>query len=793
MLTPSAQHANRTHKQITGALRRAARAAMVVLVVGCCLVTSVALQARADESATFVGGQACAGCHAAETERWAGSHHALAIQKATSASVLGDFAGARLDHFGVVTSFSRSDDKFMVRTDGPDGALHDYEIAYTFGIYPLQQYLIAMPGGRLQALGVAWDARPKEQGGQRWMHLYPDQKLPAGDRLHWTGRDQTWNYQCADCHSTDLKKDYDLATNTYATKWTDVDVSCESCHGPGSRHITWAQAHAGADSNTAAPGISEADRLGLTNWLKATDQGHWEMNPETGIAKRTEPLASAELDTCAACHARRRVIVKNAVPARKFLDSYLPALLEAGLYHADGQIDGEVYEYGSFMQSRMHHAGVTCSDCHDPHSLALRAEGNALCGQCHLPAKFDVVEHHHHQPGSTGAQCVNCHMPTKTYMVVDRRRDHSFRVPRPDLSASIGTPNACTQCHTGRPADWAAHTIAGWYRQGRQTQPHYGTALNAGRTGAVDAERQLDELILDQNQPEIARASGLLLLPRYATPASEAAIKAAIADPSALVRSAVPRALPPSPSRTVVQAVAPLLNDPVRAVRVETARALSGVDPNTMTADQRTAFEGAYRELVAAEMVDADRPEAHLNLGLLDLRRQLPAEAETEYRTALRLDPAFVPALANLADLDRMRGQDQQGADLLRKALLIEPNNADVRHSLGLLLVRQHDYADALVQLRQASELAPANARYAYVYAIALNSTGAADQAMALLERTHRQHPADTDVLVALVSIARDSGDPSTALRYARELSRLHPTDMQIRAMVLELEKRQGR
>jgi Tfp pilus assembly protein PilF len=772
---------------------RVAAVIMAVLVAASCMVVSVVSPAHADEPAGFVGGVVCAGCHAPEAERWAGSHHALAMQKATAATVLGDFSDAKLDHFGVVTSFSRSGDRFLVRTDGPDGALHEYEIAYTFGVYPLQQYLIAMPGGRFQALGLAWDTRPKEHGGQRWIHLYPNLKLPAGDRLHWTGRDQTWNYQCSFCHSTGLDKDYDLATDTYATKWADVDVSCESCHGPGSRHVAWAQAHAAADPKAAAPGLSAADRLGLTNWLKAIDQGHWEMNHETGIARRTEPLASAELDTCSACHSRRRVIARYAVPDGKLLDSFLPALLEPGLYHADGQIDGEVFEYGSFIQSRMHHAGVTCSDCHEPHSLALRAEGNGLCAQCHMPAKFDVAEHHHHQPGSTGAQCVNCHMPTKTYMVVDRRRDHSFRVPRPDLSASIGTPNACTQCHTDRPADWAAHAIAGWYPQGRQTQPHYGTALYAGRTGAVDAERRLDELILDRSQPEIARASALLLLPRYATPTSEAAIKAGIADPSALVRSAVPRALPPSPSRTVVQAVAPLLSDSVRAVRGEAARALSGVDPNTMTQDQRTAFDAAYRELVAAEMVDADRPEAHLNLGLLNLRRQLPAEAESEYRTALRLDPGFVPALANLADLDRMRGQDQQGAELLRKALLIEPTNADVRHSLGLLLVRQHNYAEALGQLRQASELAPDNVRYAYVYAVALNSTGAVAQAMTLLERTHRQHPTDTDLLTALVSIARDSGDLATALRYARELAALHPADMQLRAMVLDLEKRQSR
>jgi hypothetical protein len=245
------------------------------------------MPAHADELPTFVGAQACAGCHAAEFDAWKGSHHALAMQKATAAAVLGDFAGAQLEHFGVTTRFFRDGDKFMVRTDGPDGALHEYPIAYTFGVYPLQQYLIAFPGGRLQALGIAWDSRPKDDGGQRWFHLYPGQNLKPGDQLHWTGRDQTWNYQCADCHSTDLKKNYDLATNTYATGWTDLDVSCEACHGPGSRHVAWAK--------TRAQGDAYDPKLGLTNWLKPTDTGHWEMNPETGIARRTEKPVSTEL------------------------------------------------------------------------------------------------------------------------------------------------------------------------------------------------------------------------------------------------------------------------------------------------------------------------------------------------------------------------------------------------------------------------------------------------------------------------------------------------------------------
>ena len=761
------------------------QAALAVVVL---LTVPEPIAAGADHPPTFVGTEACAGCHTAQFDAWKGSHHALAMQPATTARVLGDFADAKLEHFGVTTTFYRDGEKLMVRTDGPDGALHDYPIAYTFGVYPLQQYLIAFPGGRLQALGIAWDSRPKEQGGQRWFELYPGQQLNPGDPLHWTGRDQTWNYQCADCHSTDLKKNYDLASNTYATSWTDLDVGCEACHGPGSRHLAWAKAH---PEGSAYPSGTDASRMSLTNWLKPTDIGHWEMNPETGIARRTEKLGvSTELETCAACHSRRKVIAKNAAPGAPYLDAYLPALLEPGLYHADGQIDGEVYEYGSFLQSRMHAVGVTCSSCHDPHSAKLRAEGNALCAQCHLPEKFDVAAHHHHRPGSTGAQCVNCHMPTKNYMVVDARRDHSIRVPRPDLSVSLGTPNACTQCHADRPVQWAAETVAGWYPSGRQTNPHYGTALHAGRIGTADAEQQLDRLILDQGQPAIARASALPLLAPYASPASEPAIKAAIRDPDPLVRAAALRALPGTPPPRFVDAAAPLLSDPVRAVRIEAARALAGTDLLALTPEQQTAFVKATAELVAAEIVDADRPEAHLNLGLLDLRRRQLTEAEAEYRTALRLDPNFVPALVNLADLYRARGMDDEGSELLRRAMAIEPDNADVRYALGLYLVRKHDYPEALDLLRRTHELMPDNARYAYVYAVALNSSGAAGEALALLEDAHQQHPADRSVLVALVSIARDNGNFAAALRHARELLTLDPGNAQLQGLVAELEKK---
>jgi tetratricopeptide (TPR) repeat protein len=306
-------------------------------------------------------------------------------------------------------------------------------------------------------------------------------------------------------------------------------------------------------------------------------------------------------------------------------------------------------------------------------------------------------------------------MVMKTYMIVGRPALSQLpRHPRPDLSVSIGTLDACNQCHRDRDVRWATDTLAEWFPKGRQIVPHFATALQTGRAGGAGAEHQLDKLILDRDQPGIARASALSLLPRFASSASVPAIAAAVADPDPLVRAAVPRILSHTASPGTVQAALSLLRDPVRAVRVEAARALSGMPRQAMSAEQRSALADATGELVAAESADQDRPEAHLNLGLLDTRQGQLADAEAEYRTALRLEPKFVPALMNLADLDRMRGMDAQGADLLREALSIEPKNTDAMHALGLFLVHQHNYADALPLLRRAAKLAPDNVRYGY-------------------------------------------------------------------------------
>jgi hypothetical protein len=342
-------------------------------------------------AAAYVGTVTCAECHAKEHAAWRGSQHERAMQEATATTVLGNFDGARLTQAGVTTRFFRRDGRYFVNTDGPDGKPGDFEIRYTFGVYPLQQYLVELPGGRLQALGVAWDARPQAQGGQRWFHLYPDRKLKAGDPLHWTGLDQTWNYQCADCHSTNVRKNYAAATRTYRTTWSEISVGCEACHGPGSNHVAWAKQDANARRGDATKGLTVAldERKGVS----------WAIDAASGNAARSRPRASgAEIEACARCHARRGQYSDAWHPGMPLGDAFRVALIEPGLYYPDGQIRDEVYNHGSFLQSRMHARGVTCSDCHEPHGQKLRAPGNAVCGQCHAPARFDAAAHHHHRP-----------------------------------------------------------------------------------------------------------------------------------------------------------------------------------------------------------------------------------------------------------------------------------------------------------------------------------------------------------------------------------------------------------
>ena len=401
-------------------------------------------------TAAFVGSETCAGCHRAEAQLWRGSQHRLAMQHADDKSVLGDFSDTGFDYYGVRSRFFRKDGRFFVETDGPDGKLATFEVKYTFGVDPLQQYLVEFPDGRLQALSIAWDSRPRDKSGQRWFHLYPDEEIKHDDVLHWTRLNQNWNFMCAGCHSTGVRKNYDAATDRFATSFAEISVGCEACHGQGSRHVGWAR----AQQSWWPFGKSEDPRKGLLVRFDERRDVVWPIDPGTGNARRnfTPALVRKEVETCGLCHARRGELSEDWVPGRWLSDTHVVSPLARGLYSADGQMLDEVYNYGSFKQSRMFAAGVTCGDCHEPHGAKLRAPGDGVCLQCHAANKYAAVAHHRHATADPALACASCHMPARTYMVVDERHDHSFRIPRPDLSVKLGTPNACNDCHRDKPA-----------------------------------------------------------------------------------------------------------------------------------------------------------------------------------------------------------------------------------------------------------------------------------------------------------------------------------------------------
>jgi tetratricopeptide (TPR) repeat protein len=516
---------------------------------------------------------------------------------------------------------------------------------------------------------------------------------------------------CADCHSTNVKKNYDAAAGTYATTFSEISVGCEACHGPGSAHIALAREAAAVGRTMTSSGLTVSldERRGVA----------WVIDPATGNAARSQPrTTSRELDVCAQCHSRRGQYSDAYRAGEPFADHYRPANLSAGLYYADGQQRDEVYNWGSFLSSRMFAKGVTCSDCHDPHGGRPQATANAVCAQCHSAAKYDAPTHHFHEAGTAGAACTSCHMKTATYMVVDPRHDHSFRIPMPELSASVGAPNACNACHNDRSAKWAAAEIRRRFPHPKPGFQGFAEAFAAADRGDPAAAIALAQVVANHEESAVARASALERLELAPGETTITAAEAALDDESPLVRSAaIPAfdALPPLQRRSLF----PLLGDPSRLVRMQAARSLAPLADDAFDPATLEAFRRAADEYVAAERFNADRPEHRTNLGGFLADRGDYVASEAEYRAALALDPRFTPAWANLADLMRLTSREGDAEAALREGLKQSPDSAALHHSLGLSLVRQQRRTEALAALKRATELEPSNRRFAYVYEVA--------------------------------------------------------------------------
>lgn len=622
-------------------------------------ITALSVPDMAAGAPDYVGSDACVDCHTAEEGHWAGSHHARAWTEPTAENIRADFNGTRFDHDGMTTRFRiDADGRPHATVTEKDGSTRDYPVHSVVGVEPLQQYLLETGPGRLQGFDVVWDTR---DGG--WFHLYPDQDLPPDDGLHWTGPYKTWNARCAECHATGYDKGFDARSDRYTSTQVEIGVGCEACHGGGSDHVAWAQ-------RSRPDGAEPPTNHGFPVDFSDTE---------------------ATIQQCAGCHSRREALLAgNPPPGTPFHDAYTLALLRPGLYHADGQIQDEVYVYGSFLQSKMSARGVSCLDCHDAHTAEPVAHGNAVCTQCHnpagnadfpslQPAAYDDPAHHFHEPGSAGARCVSCHMIERVYMGNDGRRDHSFRIPRPDLAAATGAPDACTDCHDGRTPEWAADRIGEWYPDSANRAPHYGEVLARARRDPGAAAEDLVVLAFDQARPGIARATALWHLGQVDEASIAERIAPLLRDQDPLVRAATVSAQRMAPPDARAARLVEALEDPVSTVRLAAARAMLDVPladvPATVTTGLRRAM-GAFQAMLGRHL---DFPETHLKVGGMALAmRNVPA-AQAAFRQVIDLDPQHVEAWVMLIRLAHLTGGQDAARRTARAALADNPSDETLR------------------------------------------------------------------------------------------------------------------
>lgn len=700
----------------------------------------------------------CAQCHDDQKVLWEVSDHSWAWLPANDETVLGDFDDTKFIHHNIETRFFKEDDRFWIETADETGALKSYVIEYVVGVRPLQQYLIAQPGGRLQALDIAWDVDKKA-----WFMVFPDQtdNVP-GNALHWTGVYKNWNGACAECHATDYKKNYDIQTRSFLSTWSEPGVTCEACHGPGQAHVKWAQ----------TPDLFE-----LIEYLGINEKG---LVSTAGTTQQEQ-----ELNMCAGCHSRRSALSDGSPHAgTQFADNYELALLRPNLYHQDGQIKDEVYVYGSFLQSKMFGKGVTCTDCHNPHSGRIKASDNTLCTQCHSPAgnqrfmslqkkKYDTPDHHFHPESSDGAQCVSCHMPETTFMQVDPRRDHRFGVPNPTESAAIGSPNACTSCHEDKNNTWAQDVLKSQFPNSTRNEIEFAKVF--ARLPDLESIGDLLEIAENQQYPAIIRATAISRLIPYQSQLPWTSLVPFLKEENQLIRSAAARVFQSAPKALAMEHLLPLLEDELKTVRVAATRSLLSIPVQSFSAKQRVLFSPALAEYHASLIANADHPTTQMALvGLALTFRNIPA-AKAAIVEALATDSQLPSAWIMKANLESAEKRPELVEKTLLQAQAAMPNSAVIFQFSGNYLAGQRQYERAIKALEKAVSLSEGSSVVATDYVAVLSQAGDFVKALAVVNEFLIEQPEDVTLLFLKANAQLETGLIEQSRKTVQRLLELDP------------------
>ena len=729
---------------------------LIALIIIAVLIPLAALRFKKDKvqqiqigEPTFVGKMACLACHQNEYTLWEKSHHAHAMAHAHDTTVLGNFNNAEFTHNGITHRFYKRNERFFVYTKGVGGEMGEYEVSHTFGYTPLQQYLIPFEKGKFQCLPIAWDTEKEEWFDMGGM-VYESQDIAPDNWLYWTNQAQNWNGMCAECHSTNLKKNYFAEADSFHTTWSEINVSCEACHGPGSEHIKWA---------------------GMPQHKQESTQNY-------GLTVKTSGINNQEyVNLCARCHARRSQLGDFDHTHTDVMDFMIPTLLHDD-YFADGQILDEDYVWGSFIQSKMYHTDIKCNDCHNVHSGERHFEGNRLCYECHKQDYYGTEKHHFHDPAGEGASCVDCHMPGRYYMGNDFRNDHSIRIPRPDLSKAIGVPNACNQCHTDKSTDWSIRYVEEWY--GKKERPHYGSVIAAGRNGDPDALVELIALVNDDLNPVIVRATALELLANYQDTTAFKTIQKSLDDPESMIRFSAVRIYTTPDANTYISDLTPLLKDPTKAVRMEAALKFTYLPANMIPEAHKAAYSNALEEFKNQNLHMADFPGGRGNLGLMHYNLGQFAEAEKHYKRAIEIDNQFTPAYVNLALTYNQQGKNSAAEKVYKYLIDLEPNMTGIYYSLGLLQVELQKYNDAIENLTIASKKEPDNSRINYNLGLLQMQLGNNSYAEKQLKMATKKEPENYDFAYALGHFYVNTQQIAKADRYLTELKLKYPADQNI-------------
>lgn len=690
----------------------------------------------------FIGVESCKSCHATEHKDWTQSHHFMAMQPANDSTVVGDFDNKVYTSDGVTSRFFRKDGKFFINTEGDDGKNHDYEVKYIFGFTPLQQYLIEFPGGRMQVPRVSWDTKAK-----RWYHQYAHQNISAKDWLHWTGASQNWNTMCASCHSTNLQKNYNIESDSYNTTYDVINVSCESCHGPAKLHVDYVN----GDEYKSGKKIHGS-------FLQ--------------LPKNSEQLS--EINTCAPCHALRSDLSPSLVKSGEIMDNYIPEIPTTEHFHADGQIDDESYIYTSFLQSKMFHRNVKCSNCHNPHSGKILFNTNQLCTQCHTKT-YDNPSHTFHKAGITASDCKSCHMPGKNYMGNDLRHDHSFRVPRPDLSVKYGTPNACNGCHNNKSSQWAADAVIKWY--GAERKYHFADDLIPGTRLNANSEKHLVKLLGDTSIPNIIQATAAYYLGNLASANSLHALIRCLSDNDAHIRYRALRSLSNQPASNWIHNVGPLLNDKVKAVRIAAADLFLTIPARDVPGTYAQAFSSAKNELKTYLTYQADFSVGNLMIADHYLKLEDYYNAEKFYLRGLKKDSLMNYARVNLSTVYNIQGKNDKAMQVLETAARIEPKNDRIWYNMALLANEMNDQPKAERCFAKAVELKTRNPRVYYNYGLLLNASKKYKEAEAILQKGIGIDPTSADLYYALTFVYIELKDIVKARQSGSKLKQLDPNN----------------